>query len=239
MNGKRNVQQDNHVATWRVDRGVTRGGKGGTTPRTPSHYGGDKSLRRAPKTPNNVTSTSFNTVVDVGVNPNPPPLHTPLTVAASLSTFFIFNTYRSWKSVLKNATCDRVPYFLCPPICQRPQMHKNTDGKKHSMINKKMISYSTVGFSFWKQRYIVATNPPAVTTLVWVKQLARALISYFIVNRHWTNGLKVRCSNEWQWRGKKSWLTQHIPDHDEFKAVSIVAAVPQIAKLSFTRCREV
>ena len=43
-------------------RGVTRGGKGGTIPRVPNHYGGAEWLRGEPKSPNNITSTSFNTV---------------------------------------------------------------------------------------------------------------------------------------------------------------------------------
>jgi len=42
-------------------RGITRGGKGGAIPWAPNHYGrGAESLRGAPKTPNNVTSTFFN-----------------------------------------------------------------------------------------------------------------------------------------------------------------------------------
>ena len=44
-----------------VLRGVTRGGKRGTIPRGPIHYGGAELLLEAPKSPNNVTST-FNTV---------------------------------------------------------------------------------------------------------------------------------------------------------------------------------
>jgi len=45
-----------------VARGVTRGGKGDTITREPSHYGGAKWLREAPKSSNNVTSTFFNAV---------------------------------------------------------------------------------------------------------------------------------------------------------------------------------
>ena len=36
--------------------------KGGKIPQEPNHYGGDEWLRGAPKSPNNVTSTFFNTV---------------------------------------------------------------------------------------------------------------------------------------------------------------------------------
>jgi len=43
-------------------RGVTRGAMGGAIPRAPNHYWGAESLRRAPKSPNNVTSAFFNTV---------------------------------------------------------------------------------------------------------------------------------------------------------------------------------
>jgi len=43
-------------------RGVTRGKQGGTIPRAPNHYRGAKRLRRASKSPNNITSTVFNTV---------------------------------------------------------------------------------------------------------------------------------------------------------------------------------
>ena len=49
-------------------RAVTTGGQGGTIPRAPIHYGSAESLRdaellrKAPKSPNNVTSTFFNTV---------------------------------------------------------------------------------------------------------------------------------------------------------------------------------
>jgi len=39
-----------------------RRGKRDTIPRAPNHYGGADSLRGTPKSPNNVTSTFFNTV---------------------------------------------------------------------------------------------------------------------------------------------------------------------------------
>jgi len=42
--------------------GRTRGSKVGAIPLAPSHYGGAKLLRGAPKSPNDVTNTSFNTV---------------------------------------------------------------------------------------------------------------------------------------------------------------------------------
>jgi len=42
-------------------RGVTKG-KRGAIPEAPSHYGGAKSLRGSRKSPNNITSTLFNTV---------------------------------------------------------------------------------------------------------------------------------------------------------------------------------
>jgi len=44
-----------------VHRGVTRGAGGHNSP-APIHYGGSVSLLEVLKTPNNVTSTSFNTV---------------------------------------------------------------------------------------------------------------------------------------------------------------------------------
>jgi len=40
--------------------GRNEGGKGGTVPWAPNHYGGAEGLRRAPQIPNNVTSTLFN-----------------------------------------------------------------------------------------------------------------------------------------------------------------------------------
>ena len=43
-------------------QGRNERGQGGAITRGPSHYGGAKSLRGAPKSPTNVTSTSFNTV---------------------------------------------------------------------------------------------------------------------------------------------------------------------------------
>ena len=78
MSGPRTVVQElmwpSDKKVWRPlpksSRGVTRGGKGGTIPRAPNHYGGAKSLREAPnhcgrrqmtagspKSPNNVTNT--------------------------------------------------------------------------------------------------------------------------------------------------------------------------------------
>jgi len=51
-----------------LSQGRNEGGKGGTIPRAPIHYGGAELLlgRRitagTPKSPNNVTSTFFNTV---------------------------------------------------------------------------------------------------------------------------------------------------------------------------------
>jgi len=41
---------------------ASRAYRGGTIPWAPNHYGGAKSLRGAPKCPNNVRSTFFNTV---------------------------------------------------------------------------------------------------------------------------------------------------------------------------------
>jgi len=56
MSGPRTVVQElmwpSDKKVWRPlpksSRGVTRGGKGGTIPRAPNHYGGAKSLREAP-----------------------------------------------------------------------------------------------------------------------------------------------------------------------------------------------
>jgi len=42
--------------------GTQRGGLRGTISRAPNHYGGAEWLREAPKSPNNVASTFFNTV---------------------------------------------------------------------------------------------------------------------------------------------------------------------------------
>jgi len=49
--------------TTQTSKGIRRGGgKGDTTPRAPSHYGGAKLLRGASESPNNVASTFFNVV---------------------------------------------------------------------------------------------------------------------------------------------------------------------------------
>jgi len=45
-----------------MNKGVTSGGKRGTIPRAPNHCEDAESLRKAPKSPNIVTSTLFNTV---------------------------------------------------------------------------------------------------------------------------------------------------------------------------------
>jgi len=51
------------IAKRRINsRGVTRGGKGVIIPRAPIHYGYAELLLEAPKSPNSVTSTFFNTV---------------------------------------------------------------------------------------------------------------------------------------------------------------------------------
>jgi len=51
------------LETWiACNQGVTRRGKGGPITRAPSHYGGAKSLRGAPESPNNITSTFFSTL---------------------------------------------------------------------------------------------------------------------------------------------------------------------------------
>jgi len=42
--------------------GVTRGGKRAAISRAPNHYGDAKSLLGAPKSPNNVASTFFNSI---------------------------------------------------------------------------------------------------------------------------------------------------------------------------------
>ena len=44
------------------NQGRNEGGEGGTIPHAPNPYRGAKSLRGAPKTPNNVTITFFKTV---------------------------------------------------------------------------------------------------------------------------------------------------------------------------------
>ena len=49
------------VETQTCLQGRNEGGQGDTIPRAPNHYGGAESLRRAPKSPNNVTNTFFNT----------------------------------------------------------------------------------------------------------------------------------------------------------------------------------
>ena len=51
-----------HITFWHYDQGRNEGGKVGTIYWAPNHYGGVKSLRGSPKSPNNVTSTSFNTI---------------------------------------------------------------------------------------------------------------------------------------------------------------------------------
>jgi len=45
-----------------MGQGHDEGGKRGTIPRAPNHHGRADSPRGAPKRPNNVTSTFFNTV---------------------------------------------------------------------------------------------------------------------------------------------------------------------------------
>jgi len=51
------------IATWPTTwQGYNEGDKQGTFPRVLNQYGGAKSLREAPKSPNNVTRTFFNTV---------------------------------------------------------------------------------------------------------------------------------------------------------------------------------
>jgi len=42
-------------------QGRNEGSKRGATPRAPNHYWGDKSLQGTPKSPNDVTSTFFDT----------------------------------------------------------------------------------------------------------------------------------------------------------------------------------
>jgi len=48
--------------TWLSAQGVTRGCMWGTIPRAPNHYWGAEWLRGESKSPDNVTSTFFNTV---------------------------------------------------------------------------------------------------------------------------------------------------------------------------------
>jgi len=47
--------------TGSFNQGINEGGQGGTIPRDQNHCGGSKSLRAMPKSPNNVTTTCFNT----------------------------------------------------------------------------------------------------------------------------------------------------------------------------------
>jgi len=53
----KNIANERMVYKQRVTRG-----QGSTISRAPNHYGGAETLRRAPKSPNNLTGTFFNTV---------------------------------------------------------------------------------------------------------------------------------------------------------------------------------